>query len=81
MTIYQGYGMTETAPVLSVNPYLKSRRGSVGLAVEGVEIQVENPDSDGIGEIIAKGPSTMKGYYRNPDATEKAIRDGWPLHG
>ena len=81
MTIYQGYGMTETAPVLSVNPYLKSRRGSVGSAVEGVEIQVENPDSEGIGEIIAKGPSTMKGYYQNPDATEKAIRDGWLYTG
>lgn len=81
MTIYQGYGMTETAPVLSVNPYLKSRRGSVGSAVEGVEIQVDNPGSDGIGEIIAKGPSTMKGYYRNPDATQKAIRDGWLYTG
>ena len=81
LTLYQGYGMTETAPVLSVNPYLKSRRGSVGPAVEGVELQIENPDSDGIGEIIAKGPSTMKGYYQNPDATEKAIRDGWLYTG
>ena len=81
MTLYQGYGMTETAPVLSVNPYLKSKRGSVGPAVEGVELQIENPDSDGIGEIIAKGPSTMKGYYQNADATEKAIRDGWLYTG
>ena len=81
MTLYQGYGMTETAPVLSVNPYLKSKRGSVGPAVEGVELQIENPDSEGIGEIIAKGPSTMKGYYRNPDATEKAIREGWLYTG
>ncbi len=81
MTIYQGYGMTETAPVLSVNPYLKSKRGSVGPAVEGVEIQIENPNSDGIGEVIAKGPSTMKGYYQNPIATEKAIRNGWLYTG
>ena len=81
MVLYQGYGMTETAPVLSVNPYLKSKRGSVGPAVEGVEFRVQNPDSDGIGEIIAKGPSTMKGYYQNPDATEKAIRDGWLYTG
>ena len=81
MTLYQGYGMTETAPVLSVNPYLKSRRGSVGPAVEGVTFRIENPDEDGIGEIIAKGPSTMKGYYRNPEATEKAIRDGWLYTG
>ena len=81
MTLYQGYGMTETAPVLSVNPYQKSKRGSVGPAVEGVELQIENPDDDGIGEIIAKGPSTMKGYYRNTDATEKAIRNGWLYTG
>ena len=81
MTLYQGYGMTETAPVLSVNPYLKSKRGSVGPAVEGVELKIENPDSEGIGEIIAKGPSTMQGYYRNPDATEKTIRDGWLYTG
>ena len=81
MTLYQGYGMTETAPVLSVNPYLKSRQGSVGPAVEGVKLRIDTPDSDGIGEIIAKGPSTMKGYYRNPDATEKAIRDGWLYTG
>ena len=81
MTLYQGYGMTETAPVLSVNPYLKSKRGSVGPAVEGVELRIENPDSNGIGEIIAKGPSTMKGYYQNPEATEKAIRDGWLYTG
>ena len=81
MTLYQGYGMTETAPVLSVNPYQKSKRGSVGPAVEGVELQIENPDSNGIGEIIAKGPSTMKGYYQNADATEKAIRNGWLYTG
>ena len=81
MTLYQGYGMTETAPVLSVNPYLKSKQGSVGPAVEGVELQIKNPDSNGIGEIIAKGPSTMKGYYQNTDATEKAIRNGWLYTG
>ena len=81
MTLYQGYGMTETAPVLSVNPYLKSKRGSVGPSVEGVEIQIKDPDSNGIGEIIAKGPSTMKGYYRNTNATKEAIRNGWLYTG
>lgn len=81
LTLYQGYGMTETAPVLSVNPYLNSKRGSVGTAVEGVEFDIANLNSDGIGEIIAKGPSNMKGYYENPHATEKAIRDGWLYTG
>ena len=81
MTIYQGYGMTETAPVLTVNPYLESRRGSVGPAVEGVELKIDNPNGDGVGEIIAKGPSTMKAYYQNPNATAEAIRDGWLYTG
>ena len=81
LTLYQGYGMTETAPVLSVNPYQKSKRGSVGPPVEGVEFQIVDPDSDGIGEIIAKGPSNMKGYFQNENATEKAIRDGWLYTG
>ncbi|MCG9129268.1 AMP-binding protein [Candidatus Poribacteria bacterium] len=81
MTIYQGYGMTETAPVLSVNPYQKSKRGSVGPPVDGVEFKISNPDSDGVGEIIAKGPSTMKGYYKNKVATDKAIKDGWLYTG
>ena len=81
LTIYQGYGMTETAPVLSVNPYQNSKRGSVGPPVEGVEFQIINPDSNDCGEIIAKGPSNMKGYYQNQDATEKAIQDGWLYTG
>ena len=81
MTIYQGYGMTETAPVLTVNPYEKSKRASVGPAVEGVELKIENPDADGVGEIIAKGPSTMKAYYQNPTATAAAVRDGWLYTG
>ena len=81
LTLYQGYGMTETAPVLSVNPYLNSKRGSVGPPVEGVEFQVSNPDSNGVGQIIAKGPSNMIGYYQNQNATEKAIQDGWLYTG
>lgn len=81
LTIYQGYGMTETAPVLSVNPYQNSKRGSVGPPVEGVEFQIINPDSNGVGEIIAKGPSNMKEYYQNQEATEKAIQDGWLYTG
>ena len=81
LTLYQGYGMTETAPVLSVNPYKNSRRGSVGLPVEGVEFHIDNPDKDGMGEIVAKGPSNMKGYFKNPVATNKTIRNGWLYTG
>ena len=76
LTIYQGYGMTEASPVLSVNPHHKSKRGTVGPAVQGVQLQVINPDENGIGEIVASSPSLMQGYYRNQAMTEQVIRDG-----
>ena len=76
LTIYQGYGMTEASPVLSVNPYHKSKRGTVGPEVQGVELQIINPGKNGIGEIVASSPSLMQGYYRNQAMTEQVIRDG-----
>ena len=76
LTIYQGYGMTEASPVLSVNPHHKSKRGTVGPEVQGVELQIINPDENGIGEIVASSPSLMQGYYRNQAMTEQVIRDG-----
>ena len=76
LTIYQGYGLTETAPVLTVNPYDKSKRGSAGIPVQGTQIQIHHPDSDGIGEIVAQSPSLMAGYYRNIAATGDVVRDG-----
>ena len=76
LTIYQGYGMTEASPVLSVNPHHKSKRGTVGPEVQGVQLQIINPDEDGIGEIVASSPSLMQGYYRNEAVTEQVIRDG-----
>ena len=79
MPIYEGYGLTETAPVLTVNPLHRSRKGSAGKPLPGVELRIFSPDREGTGEIIARSPSLMKGYYKNPAATKKAIRDGW-LH-
>ena len=76
LTIYQGYGMTEASPVLSVNPHHKSKRGTVGPEVQGVKLQIINPDENGIGEIVASSPSLMQGYYRNEAVTEQVIRDG-----
>lgn len=76
LTIYQGYGMTEASPVLSVNPHHSSKRGSVGPAVQGVKLQIINPDADGVGEIVAGSPSLMQGYYQNQTVTEQVIRDG-----
>lgn len=77
LTIYEGYGLTETAPVLTVNPWNRSRRGSAGKAVPGVELRIFRPDRQGIGEIIARTPSLMKEYFRNPKATEHVIKEGW----
>jgi long-chain acyl-CoA synthetase len=76
LTIYQGYGLTETAPVLTVNPHHKSKRASVGVPVRGTQVQIHRPNPDGIGEIIAQGPSLMAGYYRNPGATGQMMREG-----
>ncbi len=77
MPIYEGYGLTETAPVLTVNPLHRSREGSAGKPLPGVEMRLYRPDRDGIGEIIVRTPSIMKEYFRNPEATAKAFRDGW----
>ena len=77
MPIYEGYGLTETAPVLTVNPLGRSRKGSAGKPLPGVELRVFRPDKEGIGEIVARSPSLMEGYYNNPAATEFVMREGW----
>lgn len=77
----EGYGLTETSPVVSFNPPSRRKRGSVGLPLHGVEIKIIDPDSEGIGEIAVRGPNVMKGYYRNPEETAKVIREGWLYTG
>jgi long-chain acyl-CoA synthetase len=84
--IHEGYGLTETAPFASYNHDVSYREGSVGVALEGVEIRVvdENgatlPPGE-LGEIAIKGPNVMKGYFNRPAETAEAIRDGWFLSG
>lgn len=75
--LLQGYGLTETSPVVAVNPPWHNRIGSVGIALPGAEIRIENPDSSGVGEICVRGELVMKGYFENPSATEEVLRDGW----
>ncbi len=79
MPVYEGYGLTETAPVLTVNPLNRSRCGSAGKPLPGVELRVFQPKKGGIGEILVRSPSQMLGYYKNPEATKKVLRAGW-LH-
>jgi long-chain acyl-CoA synthetase len=76
-TILDGYGLTETSPVLAVNPIKNPKVGSVGLPLEGVEIKIAGADEKGIGEILVRGPNVMKGYHKNKDLTQNAIEDGW----
>lgn len=75
----EGYGMTETSPVLTLNHPERIRFGSVGRALDNAEIKIDSPDNRGVGEILACGPMVMRGYEGNPQETAKVIKDGW-LH-
>ena len=80
-TLLEGYGLTETSPVLTANRLDDIKFGSVGRAVPGVEVRINKPDRDGIGEIIARGGNITPGYKDNPQATAELIRDGWLYTG
>ncbi len=76
-TILQGYGLTETTGAAAVTPVENNVVGSVGPALPGIDIRIQSPDAAGIGEILIRGPIVMKGYYKNPAATEIVIKEGW----
>jgi len=78
--ILQGYGLTETAPVIAVNTFKDNRFGSVGKPLPGVEVRIlKENEAAKDGEILTRGPHLMKGYYCNPEKTAEVIKDGW-LH-
>ncbi len=81
MTILQGYGLTETSPVVSVSTLEYVDYYSVGLPLPEIEVKIDEPDKDGIGELIVKGDIVMKGYYKNKKATNEIIKDGWLYTG
>ncbi len=76
-TLIQGYGLTEASAGLTAHPAKELDATTVGRALDGVEVRVDKPDKDGIGEIIARGPNLMIGYFKNDEATAEVVRDGW----
>ena len=81
INIVQGYGLTETSPIVGVGSKKYHRIGSIGKAAPSVEVKIISPDADGIGELAVKGPNVMLGYFENLKATKEAFKDGWFLTG
>ena len=77
ITTVQGYGLTETSPVISAGTDFEQRIGSVGKVFPSVKLKIMNKDENGIGEIYVKGPTVMLGYYQNEEATKEVLDKGW----
>ncbi|HEX5875635.1 MAG TPA: AMP-binding protein [Pyrinomonadaceae bacterium] len=81
-TILEGYGLTEASPVLTVTrPENRMLAGTVGKPLPGVEVRIADPDPTGVGEVIARGPNVMLGYYEDETATRKTLVDRWLYTG
>ena len=81
-TILEGYGLTEASPVLTVTrPENRLLAGTVGRPLPGVQVQINEPDATGVGEVIARGPNVMLGYFGNEEATREALVDRWLYTG
>ena len=75
--VVQGYGLTETSPVIAAENKKCMKAGTVGIPMLNVKLEIENPDENRIGEIRVKGPNVMLGYYENEEATKEVLKDGW----
>ena len=73
----QGYGLTECAPIIALNRGMLYKDDAAGLPLPCCEIKIANPDENGCGEFIVKGPNVMMGYYNDPEATAEVMKDGW----
>ncbi|MCG8501196.1 MAG: AMP-binding protein [Firmicutes bacterium] len=76
-SLVQGYGLTECSPIVAVNRDCCYKDDAAGLPLAEMEVKIDNPNEEGIGEIICKGNNVMLGYFQNEDDTAKVIRDGW----
>jgi long-chain acyl-CoA synthetase len=84
--IYQGYGLTETSPVVTLNPFHRARLASIGVPAPGTDLRIVDAEGRDVtpgepGEILVKGPQVMQGYWQRPDETARALRDGWLATG
>ncbi len=77
LRLLQGYGLTETAPVVSVNPFDGVKFAASGRPVPGVEVRIHEPDADGVGEVAVRGDNVMVGYLDDAELTRAVLRDGW----
>jgi len=75
--VLEGYGLTETSPIVTFNPVEKRKPGSAGKPLPSVEIRIASPSEEGEGEVEIRGPMIMKGYYKNPSATDEVLHNGW----
>jgi long-chain acyl-CoA synthetase len=76
-TFIQGYGLTETSPIVALNRLRKFKDDAAGIPLPGLEVRIVDADEDGRGEIVLRGPSVMLGYYKNEEATQQVLKDGW----
>ena len=75
--VLEGYGLTECSPVVAADHPGRPRPGAIGWPIVGVEVRIQEPDADGNGEIVVRGPNVMLGYFGNAAATAEVVRDGW----
>jgi long-chain acyl-CoA synthetase len=84
--VFQGYGLTETSPVVTLNPFHRPKVGSIGVPLPGTDIRIVDDNGADValgepGELLVRGPQVMQGYWQRPDETARVLRDGWLATG